>query len=31
MQDFCNGVSISNKLGADNINATGVYAEFEDL
>ena len=23
MQDFCNGVSISKKLAADKINATG--------
>ena len=31
MQDFCNGVSISKKLAADNINATGVHTEFEDM
>ena len=28
MLDFCNGVSISKKLAADKINATG---EFEDM
>ena len=28
MQDFCNGVSISKKLAADKINATG---EFKDM
>ena len=31
MQDFCNGVSISKNLATDNINATGVYAEFENM